>query len=61
MQFVDVNLEEQTIMINHIDKFQFGEEIFMRTKHVIVEDYNLEWKNEFKRIKNELFIKISHI
>ena len=33
----------------------------MRTKHVIVEDYNLEWKKEFKRIKNELFIKISHI
>jgi len=32
-------------------KFQFREEIFMRSKHVIVEDYNLEWKNEFKRIK----------
>ncbi|KGM92841.1 hypothetical protein Z968_12965 [Clostridium novyi A str. 4552] len=26
----------------------------MKTEHVIVEEYNLEWKNEFQRIKNEL-------
>jgi GrpB-like predicted nucleotidyltransferase (UPF0157 family) len=26
----------------------------MRRKQVVVEDYNLEWKNEFERIKNEL-------
>ncbi|WP_154675023.1 hypothetical protein [Desnuesiella massiliensis] len=26
----------------------------MKTKYVIVEDYNPEWKNEFERIKNEL-------
>ncbi|BCZ48896.1 hypothetical protein psyc5s11_49630 [Clostridium gelidum] len=31
----------------------------MRTKHVIVEDYNLEWKNEFERIKNELLVILS--
>jgi GrpB-like predicted nucleotidyltransferase (UPF0157 family) len=31
----------------------------MRTKQVIVEDYNLEWKNEFKRIKNELLAILS--
>ena len=31
----------------------------MRTKHVIVEDYNLEWKNEFERIKNELLAILS--
>jgi len=31
----------------------------MRTKHVIVEDYNLEWKNEFKRIENELLVILS--
>ncbi|MBU5426269.1 GrpB family protein [Tissierella pigra] len=26
----------------------------MKTKYVVVEDYNPEWKNEFERIKNEL-------
>lgn len=26
----------------------------MRTKHVIVEDYNPMWKEEFQKIKNEL-------
>lgn len=26
----------------------------MKTKHVVVEDYNPEWKNEFQRIKDEL-------
>lgn len=31
----------------------------MKTKHVIVEDYNPEWKNEFERIKNELLIVLS--
>jgi len=31
----------------------------MITKHVIVEDYNLEWKNEFERIKNELLTILS--
>nr|WP_297426583.1 GrpB family protein [Clostridium sp.] len=31
----------------------------MKTKHVIVEDYNLEWKNEFERIKNELLTVLS--
>jgi GrpB-like predicted nucleotidyltransferase (UPF0157 family) len=31
----------------------------MKTKHVIVEDYNPEWKNEFERIKNELLTVLS--
>jgi GrpB-like predicted nucleotidyltransferase (UPF0157 family) len=31
----------------------------MRTKSVIVEDYNLEWKDEFERIKNELLAILS--
>lgn len=31
----------------------------MHTKHVIVEDYNQEWKNEFERIKNELLTVLS--
>lgn len=31
----------------------------MRTKHVIVEDYNPEWKNEFERIKGELSVVLS--
>lgn len=31
----------------------------MKTKHVIVEDYNAEWKNEFERIKNELLTVLS--
>lgn len=26
----------------------------MKTERVIVEEYNLEWKNEFQRIKNQL-------
>lgn len=26
----------------------------MRTNHVIVEEYNPEWKNAFELIKNEL-------
>jgi hypothetical protein len=33
--------------------------IFMKTKHVIVEDYNPEWKNEFELIKDELLIVLS--
>ncbi|MDF2859514.1 MAG: hypothetical protein K0Q87_5365, partial [Neobacillus sp.] len=40
----------------------------MNTKHVIVEDYNPEWKNEFERIANELMavlvgkiISIEHV
>lgn len=40
----------------------------MNTKHVIVEDYNPEWKNEFERISNELLavlagkiISIEHV
>ncbi|HHV10111.1 MAG TPA: GrpB family protein [Clostridiales bacterium] len=40
----------------------------MNTKHVTVEDYNPEWKNEFKRISNELsavladkIISIGHV
>ncbi len=40
----------------------------MNTKHVIVEDYNPEWKNEFERISNELqavltgkIISIEHV
>ncbi len=32
---------------------------FMKTKYVIVEDYNPEWKNEFERIKNELLTVLS--
>ena len=48
---MDLSFVKQIRFIHHNDKFQFREEIFMRTKHVIVEDYNLEWKNEFKRIK----------
>ena len=31
----------------------------MRTKHVIVKDYNPEWKNEFERIKSELSAVLS--
>ena len=31
----------------------------MRTKYVVVEDYNPEWKNEFERIKNELLTVLS--
>ena len=31
----------------------------MKTKHVIVEDYNPKWKNEFERIKNELLTVLS--
>lgn len=31
----------------------------MKTKYVIVEDYNPEWKNEFARIKNELLTALS--
>ncbi|NLU08303.1 MAG: GrpB family protein [Clostridiales bacterium] len=31
----------------------------MRTKHVIVEDYNPEWKNEFELIKCELLAVLS--
>jgi Uncharacterized conserved protein len=40
----------------------------MNTKHVMVEDYNTEWKNEFKRISDELMavlagkiISIEHV
>ncbi len=40
----------------------------MNTKHVIVEDYNPEWKNEFERISNKLLdvltrkiISIEHV
>lgn len=40
----------------------------MKTKHVIVEDYNPEWKNEFERIADELMtvlgqkiISIEHV
>lgn len=40
----------------------------MNTKHVIVEDYNPEWKNEFERISSELLtvltgkiISIEHV
>ncbi|MDD6795580.1 MAG: GrpB family protein [Clostridiaceae bacterium] len=40
----------------------------MRTKHVIVEDYNPMWKEEFQKIKNELLkvlkdkvISIEHV
>jgi len=31
----------------------------MKTKHVIVEDYNPEWKNEFERIKDQLLTVLS--
>lgn len=31
----------------------------MKTKNVIVEDYNLQWKNEFERIKSELLTVLS--
>lgn len=31
----------------------------MRTKYVVVEDYNPEWKNEFECIKNELLTVLS--
>lgn len=31
----------------------------MKTKYVVVEDYNPEWKNEFERIKNELLTVLS--
>lgn len=31
----------------------------MKTKHVIVEDYNPQWKYEFERIKNELLTVLS--
>ncbi len=31
----------------------------MRTKHVKIEDYNPEWKNEFEHIKNELLQALS--
>lgn len=31
----------------------------MRTKYVVVEDYNPEWKNEFENIKNELLTVLS--
>jgi GrpB-like predicted nucleotidyltransferase (UPF0157 family) len=33
--------------------------ILMKTKHVIVEDYNPEWKNEFERIKDGLLTVLS--
>lgn len=31
----------------------------MNTKHVIVEDYNPEWKNEFERISSELLAALA--
>ncbi len=31
----------------------------MRTKHVIVEDYNPKWKEKFKSIKDELLAVLS--
>lgn len=31
----------------------------MKTKYVVVEDYNPEWKNEFEHIKNELLTVLS--
>jgi GrpB-like predicted nucleotidyltransferase (UPF0157 family) len=31
----------------------------MRTKYVVVEDYNPKWKSEFERIKNELLTVLS--